>query len=162
MAQKWVHPSGPGLGKTAKGVAPHRGLLIVSSRLMWPGAWPGPRVGMKTVRHGSVPWAGCHQGGPGCCAQRFFRCFFFFFFASLVLQEQLLRDPTHSYTWLSPSLPLSAQGLPWGAEKGGGGAPRITLVPLHLSTWQRHVPMSETGRVIRLEEASLSISSPKT
>lgn len=86
----------------------------------------------------------------------------FFFFASLVLQEQLLRDPTHSYTWLSPSLPLSAQGLPWGAEKGGGGAPRITLVPLHLSTWQRHVPMSETGRVIRLEEASLSISSPKT
>lgn len=123
MAQKWVHPSGPGLGKTAKGVAPHRGLLIVSSRLMWPGAWPGPRVGMKTVRHGSVPWAGCHQGGPGCCAQRFFRCFFFFFFASLVLQEQLLRDPTHSYTWLSPSLPLSAQGLPWGAEKGGGGLP---------------------------------------
>lgn len=48
---------------------------------------------------------------------------FFFFFASLVLQEQLLRDPTHSYTWLSPSLPLSAQGLPWGAEKGGGGLP---------------------------------------
>lgn len=112
----------------------------MSSRLMWPGAWPGPRVGMKTVRHGSVPWAGCHQGGPGCCAQRFFRCFFFFF-ASLVLQEQLLRDPTHSYTWLSPSLPLSAQGLPWGAEKGGGGSQNHTgsSPSLHLAKARSHV-----------------------
>lgn len=87
-----------------------------------------------------------------------------FFFASLVLQEQLLRDPTHSYTWLPPSLPLPAQGLPWGAQEKGmrRGAPRITLVPVHLCTWQRHAPMSETGRAIRLEEAALSLSSPET
>lgn len=60
-AQKWACPSGPGQGKTAQGVVPHRGLLIASSRFMWPDTWPGPQVGMKSMEHSSVPQAGGHQ-----------------------------------------------------------------------------------------------------
>lgn len=44
------------------------------------------------------------------------------FFASLVLAEQLLRDPTHPYTWLPAPCFLSLRGLPRGGagEKGLG------------------------------------------
>lgn len=65
------------------------------------------------------------------------------FFTSLVLAEQLLRDPTHPCTWLPPPCFLSLRGLPRGGagEKGlGRGPPRITLAPppLHLAEASAH------------------------
>lgn len=69
------------------------------------------------------------------------------FFASLVLQEQLLRDPAHPYTWLPPSpLPLSPRGLPGEEqERRGweGGAP--TLDTLHLAEASSHLRDRDTG-----------------
>lgn len=76
-----------------------------------------------------------------------------FFFSSLVLQEQLLHDPTHPYTWLPPSLlPLNHRGFPGEEqEKRGweGELPESHWSP-HLSTWQRQAPASEIRGVVSL------------
>lgn len=154
-------PLWPRPGQACTGVAPHR---IMNSLIKVHVARCLARPSGRNEDHGAQlspvgrRTSSERQGGPGCCAQHFCGAFFF---ASLVLQEQLLRDPTHSYTWLPPSLP---QGLPRGGagEKGlGNGAPRITLVPPHLSTWQRQAPTSETREGDWIREATLPRRSPK-
>lgn len=108
------------------------------------------------MEHSLVPRA----GRPGCCAQRFCWRLFLFFLASLVLQEQLLHDPTHPYTCPPPALlPPSARGFPGEEqeERGWEGElPESHWFP-HLSTWQ----LVETRRVVSLGEAALSRRSPK-
>lgn len=84
----------------------------------------------------------------------------FFFLASLVLQEQLLHDPTHPYTWLPPSLlPPSPRGFPGEEQEKrgwGGELPESHWFP-HLSTWQ----LAEARRAVSVGEAALSRRSPK-
>lgn len=116
---------------------------------------------MKTTEHSSVPRAGGHQVSVKVGQAAVLSTSAVSFFASLVLQEQLLRDPTHSCTWLPPSLP---QGLPRGGagKKGlGKGAPRITLVPPISPPGRDKLPPQRQGRVIGLEEPPFPGGSPK-
>lgn len=62
-------------GVRLHGVAPHRRSLIASPRFMWPGAWPHPGAGMKTLESGSALRA-AREAGPGCSAQHFCGCLF--------------------------------------------------------------------------------------
>lgn len=69
------------------------------------------------------------------------------FFASLVLQEQLLRDPTRPCTWLLPSPCLLAPGASQRRtrrEGAGKGSPEHLTGSPHLSTWQRQA-LPQTG-----------------
>lgn len=143
-------------------VAPCRGLLIAPPRFMRPGAWSGPWAGMKTVAHGSAPRAGRQQVQPGQAAGLSTPAGAFF--ASLVLQEQLLHDPTPSHTWLSPSLlPLNPKGFPGKKEERRVWKRELleSHWSLHLSTWPRQAPTSQTVIVFRLEGACLSRRSPE-
>lgn len=97
-----------------------------------------------------VPRAGGHQAASRqarllCSA--LLLAPFFFFLASLVLQEQLLHDPTH---------PRGFPGEEQEERGWEGELPESHWFP-HLSTWQ----LVEIRRVVSLGEAALSRRSPK-
>lgn len=83
------------------------------------------------------------------------------FFASLVLQEQLLRDPTRSCTWLPHPHALPALGASQGRRRRGGtgkrGSHHHTGAP-HISPPSRGKLLPQSGKVTKLEEAFFSRS----
>lgn len=122
LAQAGVRLHGVGVG----------GVLIASSRFVWPGARPGPRAGMKTTEHGWVPWAGGHQGGvkAGLAAVLSASAGAFF---CLISSPRAAVAQSHSSLHLAAPLPAPSQpqGIPRGraGERGlGRGVPVITPV----------------------------------
>ena len=110
------------------GVRLHRGLLIASSRFVWPGAGPGPRAGMKTTEQGWVPWAGRQQGGvkagPAAVLSASAGAFF-----CLISSPSAAVARSHSFLHLAALLPVPSQpqGIPRG-RAGGKGLGRGVLV----------------------------------
>lgn len=125
--QKWVCPTGPGWARAAQGCSAQEVINSITVARPW-----GRN---EDHRAGSVTQAGsseCGWAGLLCSA------LLHTFSASLVLQEQLLRDLTPPY--FAPPVSSQPQGL-LGLEQERG----YLASPAHLPTWQSQAPTSETA-----------------